>query len=88
MIGQLGLWIGLLEVLSAFLSLTGIQGRDVFMCFHVIFVNALAALTMYQWLFRIPLALSSILAALGLLQPRTIRILNCVDPLVSPSNSW
>ena len=36
--------------------------------------------------FRIPPALSSVLAALGTLQLRAVGILNRVDPLVSASN--
>ena len=38
--------------------------------------------------FRIPLALSSVLAALGTLQLRAVGILNHVDPLVSSSNYY
>ena len=38
--------------------------------------------------FRIPLALSSVLAALGTLQLRAVGILNRVDPLVSASNLY
>ena len=38
--------------------------------------------------FRIPLALSSVLAVLGTLQLRAVGILNRVDPLVSPSNYY
>ena len=38
--------------------------------------------------FRIPPALSSVLAALGTLQLRAVGILNRVDPLVSASNLY
>ena len=38
--------------------------------------------------FRIPPALSSVLAALGMLQLRAVGILNGVDPLVSASNLY
>ena len=38
--------------------------------------------------FRIPPALSSVLAALGTLQLRAVGILNHVDPLVSSSNYY
>ena len=38
--------------------------------------------------FRIPPALSSILAALGTIQPRAVRILNRVVPLVSLPNYY
>ena len=38
--------------------------------------------------FRIPPALSSVLAALGTLQLRAVGILNYVDPLVSSSNYY
>ena len=38
--------------------------------------------------FRNPRALSSALTALGMLQPRALRFLNRVDPLVSVSNLY
>ena len=38
--------------------------------------------------FRIPPALSSVLAALGTLQPRAVGILNRVVPLVSSPNYY